>query len=112
MKLAANNATLRIAVGLAEDVDTWTLCGGLSGRMSDGLARSWKNARSQSDGREFVVNLIEVTSVDERGEQVPMEMTRKGVRFIVRGLYLTILLEDLRERCKQENERCGSFELR
>lgn len=102
MKLAAKDAILRIATQRAGNVEKWVLFGSLSGRMAEEVAVSWKNTRCERNGRECVIDLTEVTSVDERGEQVLMEMMRKGVRFVVRGLYLRTLLETLGERCKQE----------
>jgi hypothetical protein len=49
-----------------------------------------------------VVNLVDVTSVDERGEQALMAMMMDGAEFVVRGVYTKGLLESLSERCKRE----------
>jgi anti-anti-sigma regulatory factor len=102
MQFVSKNAILRIATERAANVETWHLYGSLSGKMADELAVSWINTRGGENGREYVVDLKEVTSVDEHGEQVLMEMMRKGVRFVARGFYLTTLLEGLRQHYEQE----------
>jgi anti-anti-sigma regulatory factor len=102
MQLAAKNAILRIATERGDEVETWRLYGSLSGRMADELAASWIKTLSEQNGRKYVVDLKEVTSVDEHGEQVLIEMMRKGARFVARGFYLTSLLEVLRQHYEQE----------
>jgi ABC-type transporter Mla MlaB component len=102
VKLGAKNAMLRIAIHRVGNVERWILYGSLSGNMVDELAVTWKNARRERIGQQCVINLVEVTSVDERGEQVLAEMMREGARFVVRGLYSTSLLERLSQPSKQE----------
>ena len=101
MKLVSKNGILRIAMDRTENLETWTLYGSLSGEMVDEFAMTWKNTRTQLTEREWVIDLTEVISVDERGEQVLVEMMLDGAHFVGRGLYTTTLLESLSERCKQ-----------
>ena len=101
MKLVSKNGILRIAIDRAENLETWTLYGSLSGEMVDEFAVTWKNTRTQRMGREWVIDLTEMISVDERGEQMLMEVMRTGARFVVRGVYSTNLVESLSARCRQ-----------
>jgi ABC-type transporter Mla MlaB component len=112
MKVVAKNAILRIVIQRANYVEKWTLYGSLAGKTADELAASWKNTHRQPEWPECVIDLTDVISVDERGEDVLLEMMRQGAHVVVKGLYLSALLERLTERCKQENEKCGSYELR
>jgi hypothetical protein len=102
MKLEAKNSMLRIATRSTQDQDTWILEGRLAGPVVDELSSSWSQTRSERRGRKSVVNLVDVTLVDERGEQALMAMMMDGAEFIVRGVYTKGLLESLSERCKRE----------
>jgi anti-anti-sigma regulatory factor len=101
MKLEAKNCMLRIAIRSTQDQDTWILEGRLAGQVVNELTASWRQ-RHDRGGRRFVVNLVDVTSVDERGEQALMAMMMDGAEFVVRGVYTKGLLESLSERCKRE----------
>jgi hypothetical protein len=101
MKLEAKNCMLRIAIRSTQDQDTWILEGRLAGGVVNELTASWRQ-RHEHGRRKSVVNLVDVTSVDERGEQALMAMMMDGAEFVVRGVYTKGLLESLSERCKRE----------
>jgi ABC-type transporter Mla MlaB component len=103
MKLGAKGGMLRIEIQRTPHTDMWILYGTLAGDVVDELKLAWEKERTVLMGRKCVIDLMEVTSVDERGEQVLLEMMRDNVRFIARGVYSTNLLENLRTRCKQES---------
>jgi len=102
VKLEAKNAMLRIAIRSTEDEDTWILEGCLAGQVVDELSDAWKKTRGERHARKSVVDLVDVTFVDERGETALAEMMVDGAEFVVRGLYTKSLLESLSERCKRE----------
>ena len=93
---------LRIKIQRTADAETWILYGSLTGDMVDELMRSWRTERNQRNGRKCVIDLVELTLVDERGEQVLMEMMLDGARLVARGVYIPSLLETLSARCRQE----------
>jgi ABC-type transporter Mla MlaB component len=101
MKLEAKNCMLRIAIRSTQDQDTWILEGRLAGQVVNELTASWRQ-RQERGSRKSVVNLVDVTSVDERGEQALMAIMMDGAEFVVRGVYTKGLLESLSERCKRE----------
>lgn len=103
MKLEAKNAMLRISICSTQDQDTWILQGRLAGQVVDELTASWKQKRSDRDDYKCAVDLVDVTFVDERGEDALTEMMREGAHFVVRGVYARSLVKSLRERCKQES---------
>lgn len=90
---------LRIKIQRTTDAETWILYGRLTGEMVDELKRTWKSARGERNGGKCVIDLVEVTLVDESGEQVLMEMMLDGAQFVGRGVYTTTLLETLSARC-------------
>jgi hypothetical protein len=102
MKLDAKYAMLRIAIRSTQDQDTWILEGRLAGQVVEELSEAWKNTRSERRGRKSVVDVVDVTFVDERGERALAEMMMDGAEFVARGVYTKSLLENLSERGKRE----------
>jgi anti-anti-sigma regulatory factor len=92
---------LRIAIRSTEDEDTWILEGRLAGQVVDELSDAWKKTRSERHGRKSVVDLVDVTFVDERGEKALAEMMADGAEFVVRGVYTKSLLQSLSEGWKR-----------
>jgi ABC-type transporter Mla MlaB component len=101
VKLEMKNAMFRIAIDRGRDVDTWTLQGRLAGQVVDELISAWRKTRSERSGRKCVVDLVDLTSVDESGEQALMEMMADGVEFAAKGVYTKSLLESLAEPNKR-----------
>ena len=102
MKLEAKNAMLRIAIRSTEDQDTWILEGRLAGQVVDELLDAWKKTRREPHVRKSVVDLVDVTFVDERGERALAKMMADGAEFVVRGVYTKSLLQSLNEGWKRE----------
>ena len=102
MKLDAKNAMLRIAIRGNLGQDTWILEGRLAGQVVEELSEAWKKTRGERYGRKSVVDLVNVTFVDDRGERALAEIMADGAEFVVRGGYTKDLLESLSERCKRE----------
>jgi anti-anti-sigma regulatory factor len=102
MKLGTKNAVLRIAIRRTEDVDTWILQGRLAGQAVAELTTAWQMRRGESGVRKTVVDLMDLTFVDELGERALMAMMVDGAKFVVRGLYTRTLVESLKEGCKLE----------
>ena len=101
MKLEARNAMLRIAIRSSQHEDIWVLQGRLAGEVVDELISAWKEKRAERTGRTPVVDLVDVTFIDERGERALMQMMIEGAQFVVRGVYTRGLLENLKERWNQ-----------
>src|ERR1700722_989486 len=97
MKLGAKNGMLRIAVRSTQNQDKWILEGRLAGQVVDELTAAWKKTGRGRAGCRSVVDLVDVTFVDERGEQALMEMMIEGAEFVVRGVYTRSLLKSLSE---------------
>jgi anti-anti-sigma regulatory factor len=102
MKFEAKNAVLRIAIRSTEDQDTWILEGRLAGQVVDELTASWRREVIEEPRRKRVVDLLDVTFVDEYGERALLEMKLDHAQFVVRGVYMKSLLANLGQRCTRE----------
>ena len=76
----------------------WTLCGQLAGPWVQELRSCWKHARRAAAGSGAVVDLSDVTFIDEDGERLLAEMRRAGVEFVATGVETKHLLQNLKSR--------------
>jgi hypothetical protein len=79
----------------AEEV-RWVLCGRLTGPWVREFRSNWDQAREWSQDRRHVIDLSDVTSIDERGEELLGELKNEGAEFLAKGVYTRHLLENLR----------------
>ena len=75
----------------------WTLCGQLAGPWVQELRSCWEHAR-RAAGSSAVVDLSDVTFVDEKGERLLAEMRSAGVEFVATGVETKHLLQNLKSR--------------
>lgn len=92
---------LRICYSLTNPVEQWTLCGQLAGAWVQELRSCWEHARRAAAASKSVVDLSDVTFIDENGERLLSEMRSAGVEFVATGIETKHLIENL----KGEGER-------
>jgi hypothetical protein len=92
----AGGAMLRINYVQTETERRWTLCGQLRGPWVEELAGCWRQLRGNNGGARSVVDLTDVTFIDESGERLLSEMRGNGVEFVAAGVDTKHLLEDLK----------------
>ena len=68
------------------------LCGQLAGPWVEELRGCWNHARGASPLERQVVDLSDVTFIDEAGEQLLSEMHGAGVEFVAAGVETKHLL--------------------
>jgi len=73
----------------------WTLYGQLAGPWVTELRSNWERTRSESDGRKRVVDLRDVTFIDESGEGLLHQLRREGAEFVASGVDTKDVLENL-----------------
>jgi anti-anti-sigma regulatory factor len=95
------DAVLRITVENTPTEQTWTLQGRLTSPWTAELKSSWKKAHAECRRRKCIVDLSEVTHIDENGEKMLAKMMNEGVEFVVRGLYAKHILEKLNNNLKK-----------
>jgi anti-anti-sigma regulatory factor len=104
---------LKINITNSRDEQRWSLHGRLVGQWAAELRAAWKEARRDEDTRRCVIELIDVTFIDQSGEDVLAEIIRQGAEFVASGVYVKHLLGSLgnelrRPRAKKrEHEDSG-----
>lgn len=73
----------------------WTLQGRFCGQWAADLKEKWVETRSSRAGRNCVVDLEDVISVDQTGESALLEMATDGAQMIASRAYMKYILEGL-----------------
>jgi hypothetical protein len=92
---------LKITMTDLPDEQRWSLQGQLVGQWADELQSTWRKARTAGKTRRFIVDLIEVTSIDRNGEVVLAEIMSQGAEFIAGDVYTKHLLQNLRSELER-----------
>jgi ABC-type transporter Mla MlaB component len=74
----------------------WTLCGRLAGPWVDELRSYWRYVRERATCAHAVVDLSDVTFVDEAGEALLAEMQNAGSELVASGVENRHLLDSLK----------------
>jgi len=83
----------------------WTLCGQLSGPWVTELRAMWERIRCRSHAKSYVVDLSDVTMIDDGGEGLLRTMKEDGARFVARGVEMKHILAHLRSKAKPSLRR-------
>jgi len=83
----------------------WVVCGHLAGPWVDELRSCWSQAREQAPQARAVVDLSDVTFIDEAGERLLADMQSAGTEFVATGVENKHLLENLKEKGKRPLRR-------
>lgn len=86
---------LRITNTVTPLRSVWTLCGQLAGPWVSELRSSWEQARPNFQGKQCLVDLSDVTFIDESGEQLLRDMRGAGVEFHAAGVDTKDVIEHL-----------------
>jgi anti-anti-sigma regulatory factor len=89
---------LRICYSQTEARQQWTLCGQLAGPWVQELRSCWQHAPAAGSGSHTVVDLTDVTFIDESGEKLLSDMRSAEVQFVAAGVETKHLLENLKAR--------------
>jgi hypothetical protein len=85
---------------------TWVLSGQLAGPWVAELRSNWDQMRDRSCGCRCVIDLSDVTLIDENGEGLLGELRDEGAEFVARGVYTKHLLENLKSGEERPFRRC------
>jgi anti-anti-sigma regulatory factor len=99
---------LKITITETETEMRWTLQGRLVAPWVRELRKSWSAARKARDGRTCVVDLNDVTLIDEGGERLLSTMAREGAQLIAKGVFNKQFLEELQPGNKRGSVRFSS----
>ena len=82
----------------------WQLCGRLAGSWVDELRACWLKSR-RNPGARVVLDLTDVTFIDEAGEELLAEMLSAGAEFVAAGVENKDLLEGLKHNGRRPVRR-------
>src|SRR5271155_3282660 len=85
----------RLSYSDTADGQRWSLYGRLAGPWVDELRSCWKNARNQAPLARAIVDLKQVTFIDQAGEKLLAEMRSAGAELIATGVEHQHLLATL-----------------
>jgi len=91
---------LRITINDGPSEQRWTLQGRLVAPWVAELETTWKKSHNWRDARRCVVDLSDVTLIDDQGEKALRMMSRAGAEFIACGVYVKHLVEVIEGQCK------------
>jgi hypothetical protein len=83
---------LKITVTETPTEQRWVLEGRLTRLWVAALRLHWRKTRSARQGRTCIVDLNDVTGIDQHGERVLRMMMHEGARCLARGVFTTYLL--------------------
>ena len=89
---------LRITHSRTATEQRWTLCGRLTRPWVAELRASWEHGRQDGVNARIVVDLSDVTFIDESGEKLLSEMGSDGAEFIAGGVETKDLLQNLKSQ--------------
>jgi predicted DsbA family dithiol-disulfide isomerase len=103
---------LKITIDDFPDKQIWSLQGRLVGQWADELSSTWRERHCRPDGHKCIVELLEVTYIDRRGEAVLVEIMNQGADFVASDVYTKYLLEMLRRQLERTRVRRKMIETR
>jgi ABC-type transporter Mla MlaB component len=71
----------RFAYYRSDGGERWVLCGRITGSWADELCSVWRRIREHTPSAHVVVDLQEITFIDEAGAQLLAEMQSSGADF-------------------------------
>jgi len=83
----------------------WSLCGRLAGPWVDEFRSCWSHTRQRAPRAHVVVDLSDVTFIDESGEALLAEMQTAGAEFVAAGVETKDLLDNLKNNGKRTLRR-------
>jgi hypothetical protein len=89
---------LRVSYSDNSAEQRWSLCGALTGPWVDELRSSWRQARHRTQQANAVIDLRNVTFIDEAGEELLQEMQSAGAELIAAGVENKDLIANLAQK--------------
>jgi hypothetical protein len=87
----------------------WTLSGELVGPWAAELMSNWERTRGKESERARLVDLSDVTFIDEGGERVLRSLKSEGAAFVARGVDTKYLVAGLEKTGRCPLRRCIAY---
>lgn len=91
---------LRVSYSETAEGQRWSLCGRLAGPWVDELRSCWQQARERTPRERAVVDLKDVTFIDEAGARLLAEMAIAGAELVAAGVENKHVIENLKSGAK------------
>jgi hypothetical protein len=91
---------LKITNSASGNSSRWTLSGQLAGPWVSELRTAWENKLVESEGSPSVVDLSEVTCIDEDGAGLLREMIDRGTEFVAADVNTRHILDSMKAQEK------------
>jgi hypothetical protein len=88
---------LKVSYTDTADGQRWNICGRLAGPWVDELRSCWQQARERAPLAHAIVDLKEVTFIDEAGETLLAEMEMAGAELVAAGVENKHVVASLRK---------------
>ena len=92
---------LKITITNTAKRERWTLQGRLVGPWVKELKATWKKAHPSAQGCKRIVNLDEVTFIDQSGERMLRCMFNQGAQLVASDVYVKQVLDRLRRKTNE-----------
>ena len=96
---------LRVSYSETPSGQSWSLCGRLAGPWVDELRSCWEHARERAPLARAVVDLKDVTFIDEVGERLLAEMEIAGTVLVAAGVENRDVIAGLRNGASRSLRR-------
>ena len=96
---------LRFSYAESEDGERWNLCGRLAGPWVDELRSFWRHIRDRAPHTRPLVDLRDVTFIDESGEKLLADMQCAGAQFLAAGVEHKHLIANLNSNDRRSLRR-------
>jgi anti-anti-sigma regulatory factor len=89
---------LRISIVEGRSQRQLVLEGRLVSPWVDVLKTAYENAKADSNGRQLVIDLRNLTTISNQGESLLLELMKQGVRFRCSGVFAKEVLKEVGRR--------------
>ena len=96
---------LRIISTVENGCHRWVLSGQLAGPWVAEFKAEWSRLVTQTQSARPLIDLSDVTFIDESGEELLREMQNRGAQFVARGVETRHILENLAGRERPQLRR-------
>jgi hypothetical protein len=96
---------LRVSFSDTAGGQRWSLYGRLAGPWVDELRSCWRQLRARAPRAPAIIDLKDVTYIDESGEELLSEMQTAGAAFVASGVENKHLLACLKDKDKHPPQR-------
>ena len=96
---------LRVSYAETAAGQRWSLCGRLAGPWVDELRSCWKQARERAPLSDAMIDLRDVTFIDEAGERLLAEMEIAGAELMAAGVENRQVIASLRDGASRSLRR-------